>query len=155
MGDGGGGGDAQHGPLDVLKTIVIFLASGLAEIGGGWLVWKASADFGRSYAAYGGLFIAMSVLWGWALDKQRPDKWDLVGGLVAIVGASIMFFAPRPAGGGSGPGLPADAGGGGGGGGGADGNFAYFSLEALAPPPPQPQPQPLGSPPIADPSHTA
>jgi small multidrug resistance family-3 protein len=54
------------------------------------------ARFGRVYAAYGGFFIALALLWGWWIDGQRPDAWDLVGASVALVGVLILFYAPRP-----------------------------------------------------------
>jgi small multidrug resistance family-3 protein len=47
------------------------------------------------YAIYGGYFILLALLWGWAVDKQRPDVGDVVGACIAIAGAFIMFFWPR------------------------------------------------------------
>lgn len=107
----------------VLQTILLFLVTGLAEIGGGWLVWKYVRDskpwwwgvmgsavlvlygflptfqpvvdsFGRIYAVYGGFFIALSLLWGWGLDGDRPDLGDIVGSAVALVGVLLMLFWP-------------------------------------------------------------
>lgn len=98
------------------------MIAGLLEIGGGYLVWLAlregrslwlvalgglalagygvvatlqPADFGRVYAAYGGVFIVMALLWGWALDGQRPDRWDLLGATLCILGVVIIMFARR------------------------------------------------------------
>ena len=53
------------------------------------------ANFGRVYAAYGGIFIVLSILWGWKIDKVPPDKFDLIGGAVALVGVLIIMYWPR------------------------------------------------------------
>lgn len=53
------------------------------------------ANFGRVYAAYGRIFIVMSLLWGGPVDKITPDKFDIVGGLIAIIGVSIIMYWPR------------------------------------------------------------
>ena len=100
----------------------IFILAGLCEIGGGYLIWIwlregkpwwmglsgalilvgygvvatwQQANFGRVYAAYGGIFIALAVLWGWKVDGLKPDKFDLIGAAVALLGMAIIFFAPR------------------------------------------------------------
>ena len=107
----------------VAKSVLYFILAGLCEIGGGYLVWLwlregktvwlgvigalvlalygviptlQPANFGRVYAAYGGVFIALSLLWGWQVDKIRPDRWDIVGGLIALAGVAIIMYAPRP-----------------------------------------------------------
>jgi len=54
------------------------------------------SNFGRVYAAYGGVFIILSKLWGWRIDKVVPDRFDIIGGLVALVGVSIIMYWPRP-----------------------------------------------------------
>ena len=104
------------------KSLLFFLAAGLCEIGGGYLVWLwlregkgiwyalagavvlvlygviptfQPANFGRVYAAYGGVFVALSVLWGWGVDKIAPDRFDILGGLVALLGVFIIMYAPR------------------------------------------------------------
>lgn len=106
----------------ILKSIALFIIAGLFEIGGGWLIWKwlragwpvwygvaggaililygivatlQVAHFSRVYAAYGGVFIAMSLLWGWRIDNIRPDRADLIGAAVAIIGVAIMIYWPR------------------------------------------------------------
>jgi small multidrug resistance family-3 protein len=106
----------------VLVSIALFVAAGLCEIGGGWLVWKWRRDdwhwgffllgsviliaygiiptlqeqsFGRTYAAYGGFFIILAIMWGWALDGSRPDKWDLIGAAIACAGVALIMFTPR------------------------------------------------------------
>jgi small multidrug resistance family-3 protein len=108
------------------RALALFLLAGLAEIGGGYLVWRwlredaalwtgllgavvlvaygviptlqsaaGGAGFGRVYAAYGGVFVVMSLLWGWFVDGARPDSWDWIGAAVVSAGVSIIFFAPR------------------------------------------------------------
>ena len=52
---------------------------------------------GRAYAAYGGVYIASSLLWLWLVEGARPDRWDLAGGLVCLIGAAIILAAPRTA----------------------------------------------------------
>jgi small multidrug resistance family-3 protein len=53
------------------------------------------AHFGRVYTAYGGIFIEMAIFWGWLVDKIVPDKFDIIGGLVALAGVFIMMYWPR------------------------------------------------------------
>lgn len=107
----------------VVQTILLFLAAGIAEIGGGWLVWQSMREkkpywwailgslilvlygfiptwqptesFGRIYAVYGGFYIVMSFLAGWWLDGDRPDNGDVVGGLVSLAGVCLVMFWPR------------------------------------------------------------
>ena len=52
---------------------------------------------GRAYAAYGGVYIAASLLWIWAVEGGRPDRWDLIGGAVCLVGAAVILWGPRAA----------------------------------------------------------
>ena len=109
---------------EVLRSMVLFLAAGVCEIGGGYLVWlwlrdhrgwalgmlgglvlflygvlptlqPESLTFGRTYAAYGGVFIILSLLWGWLVDKQRPDRFDLLGAALCLVGVLIIAYTPR------------------------------------------------------------
>ena len=106
-----------------LKSISLFVVAGLCEIGGGYLVWQwlrkgmpgwyglvgglvlfgygvvatfQTAHFGRVYAAYGGIFVVLSLLWGALVDRQIPDRFDLIGGAVCLVGMAIIMFWPRP-----------------------------------------------------------
>ena len=108
----------------ILKSVVLFVLAGLAEVGGGYLVWlwlrRAKsvlfgvlggvvlflygviptfqlAHFGRVYAAYGGVFVIISLLWGWLIDKHSPDRYDVLGALVVVVGVSIIMYWPRAA----------------------------------------------------------
>ena len=53
------------------------------------------AHFGRTYAAYGGWFVVLSLAWGWALDGTRPDRFDLLGGLLCLAGVGVIMYAPR------------------------------------------------------------
>jgi small multidrug resistance family-3 protein len=62
-----------------------------------WLLTLHPAAAGRVYAAYGGVYVAVAILWLWAVDGIRPTIWDLTGATVAIVGMAIILFAPRPA----------------------------------------------------------
>jgi small multidrug resistance family-3 protein len=61
-----------------------------------WLLTRVDAAFaGRAYAAYGGVYIAASLLWLWLAEGQRPDRWDLIGAAVCLVGASLILLGPR------------------------------------------------------------
>ncbi len=63
-----------------------------------WLLAQVDARFaGRAYAAYGGIYITASLVWMWAVEGSRPDRWDSVGAAVAITGALIILFGPRTA----------------------------------------------------------
>lgn len=111
------------GASELIRSIVLFVLAGLFEIGGGYLVWLwlrdrrsvvlgvlgglalflygvlptlQTADFGRVYAAYGGIFVALSILWGWWIDGHRPDRFDVIGGAVCLVGVGIIMYWPRP-----------------------------------------------------------
>ena len=107
----------------IVKSLSLFVLAGLCEIGGGYLVWLwlrngkgiwlgalggfvlflygiiptlQPAHFGRVYAAYGGVFVVLSILWGWWVDKQAPDRFDMIGGLICIVGVAVIMYWPRP-----------------------------------------------------------
>lgn len=61
-----------------------------------WLLTFSPSDFaGRSYAAYGGVYVAASLLWLFVIEGQRPDRFDLLGGVIVLVGAGVILFAPR------------------------------------------------------------
>ena len=106
----------------IVVSVALFVLAGLCEIGGGYLVWLwlregrsallgvagalilivygvvptlQAAPFGRVYAAYGGVFIVLSLLWGWALAGEAPDRFDVIGGLVCLVGVALIMYAPR------------------------------------------------------------
>jgi len=106
----------------VLSSLLLFVIAGLLEIGGGYLVWLwlrndfswtlgalggfvlflygivptfQKTHFHRVYAAYGGVFIVMSVFWGWLIDGIMPDNYDVIGTIVAVIGILIIFYYPR------------------------------------------------------------
>ncbi|MCI4061319.1 YnfA family protein [Micromonospora sp. R77] len=109
--------------MTVARSILLFLLAALAEIGGAWLVWQGwrenrgllwiaagvvalgcygfvatfqpDANFGRILAAYGGVFVAGSLAWGMVVDKFRPDRYDLVGAAICLVGVAVIMYAPR------------------------------------------------------------
>ncbi|HEX7856482.1 MAG TPA: YnfA family protein [Sphingobium sp.] len=61
-----------------------------------WLLTLVDTDSaGRAYAAYGGIYIVSALLWGWAVEGQYPDRWDLIGGALCLIGAAVIFGAPR------------------------------------------------------------
>ena len=63
-----------------------------------WLLTLHPQAAGRTYASYGGIYVATAIFWLWAVEGQHPDRWDLIGGGVAIIGMAIIAFAPRPTG---------------------------------------------------------
>jgi len=106
----------------IVKSLSLFLLAGLMEIGGGYLVWLwlrdergflpgviggfvlflygvvptlQPAHFGRVYAAYGGVFVVLSLVWGWLVDGRAPDRFDVLGGLICLVGVAIIMYWPR------------------------------------------------------------
>jgi small multidrug resistance family-3 protein len=111
--------------MEVLRSVGLFVLAAIAEIGGAWLVWQGVREhrgvawigagiialglygfvatlqsdphFGRILAAYGGVFVAGSLAWGMALDGFRPDRYDITGAVVCLVGVAIIMYAPRSA----------------------------------------------------------
>ena len=109
--------------MTTTRSIALFLVAALAEIGGAWLVWQGlreqrgllwvgagvaalgayglvatlqpSNEFGRVLAAYGGVFVAGSLAWAVVVDRFRPDRWDLAGAAVCLVGVALIMYAPR------------------------------------------------------------
>lgn len=77
----------------------LWLIPGLASLAVfAWLLTMAPSEFaGRAYAAYGGVYIAASLVWLWAVEGQRPDGWDITGAAVCLIGAAIILFARRTA----------------------------------------------------------
>jgi small multidrug resistance family-3 protein len=76
---------------------VLWLAPGVAAlIAFAWLLTRVDTEFaGRAYAAYGGIYIVASLIWLWAFEGTRPDRWDLAGGAVCILGAMLILLGPR------------------------------------------------------------
>ncbi|MGI5469567.1 YnfA family protein [Streptomyces sp. CA-132043] len=109
--------------MPIFRSAVLFVLAALLEIGGAWLVWQGvresrgwvwagagvlalgaygfvatlqpDADFGRILAAYGGVFVAGSLIWGMVADGYRPDRWDITGALVCLAGMALIMYAPR------------------------------------------------------------
>lgn len=109
--------------MTVARSLVLFVLAALAEIGGAWLVWQGvrehrgawwigagvmalglygfvatlqpDAHFGRILAAYGGVFVAGSLVWGVLMDGFRPDRWDIAGALICLAGVAVIMYAPR------------------------------------------------------------
>jgi small multidrug resistance family-3 protein len=109
--------------MTTLRSAALFLIAAIAEIGGAWLVWQGLREhrgvlfigagiaalgaygfvatfqpdphFGRILAAYGGVFVAGSLVWGMVVDGFRPDRFDVLGALCCLVGVAIIMYAPR------------------------------------------------------------
>ncbi len=107
---------------EVAYSLVLFFLAALLEVAGCYLIWQTAkgtkplwmgisgalmlvgyglvasqqpAGFGRTYAAYGGVFVILSLLWAWHVDKVKPDLYDIVGAAVIVLGTGIVFFTPR------------------------------------------------------------
>jgi len=105
-----------------LKSIVLFVLAGLFEIGGGYLIWKwlkedkplyygvlgglilavygviatlQTSNFAKVYASYGGIFVLLSFIWAFKFDNYMPDKFDIIGTLVILIGVGIIYYYPR------------------------------------------------------------
>ena len=103
-------------------SLGLFILAGLCEIAGGWMVWQwlresrpwtwgllgavvlvlygviptlQTTHFGRVYAAYGGVFIILSLLWGWILDGNQPDRFDVIGATLSLSGVAVIMYWPR------------------------------------------------------------
>ncbi|WP_416956408.1 YnfA family protein [Nocardioides sp. T5] len=111
--------------MTVVASLALFALAAIAEIGGAWLVWQGiredrgwvwvgagfialglyglvatlqpDAHFGRILAAYGGVFVAGSLAWGMVADGFRPDRYDVGGALICLVGVAVIMYAPRSA----------------------------------------------------------
>ena len=76
---------------------ILWLIPGLAALAlFAWLLTLVDAEHaGRTYAAYGGIYIASALAWLWAVEGVRPDRWDLIGVCICLVGAGVILFGPR------------------------------------------------------------
>lgn len=109
--------------MRVAVSVLLFVVAAVAEIGGAWLVWQGVREnrglawigagvialglygfvatlqpdphFGRILAAYGGIFVAGSLAWGVVLDGFRPDRYDILGAIICLVGVTVIMYAPR------------------------------------------------------------
>lgn len=81
----------------MLRTVGLFGLTALAEIVGCYLpyLWLHPTAAGRTYAAYGGVYVTAAVFWLWCIDGVKPDKYDLLGVAITLVGMSIIAFGPR------------------------------------------------------------
>ena len=107
----------------ILRSVALFLLAAAAEIGGAWLVWQGvreqrgllwvgagvialgaygfvatlqpEPEFGRILAAYGGVFVAGSLGWAVVADGFRPDRYDLLGAGLCLLGVAVIMYAPR------------------------------------------------------------
>lgn len=113
---------ANYNIAFILSTFGLFVVAAVAEIGGGYLVWQwlrerkkityglvggiillaygiiptiQPSNFGRVYAAYGGIFVVMAIIWGLIIDKKKPDRFEIIGGIIVLAGTSIIFYYPR------------------------------------------------------------
>jgi small multidrug resistance family-3 protein len=78
------------------KSVLWLIPGTLSLIVFAWLLTYVESDAaGRTYAAYGGVYIVASLLWLWAIEGARPDRWDLLGGAICLIGAAIILFGPR------------------------------------------------------------
>ena len=109
--------------MTLARSLLLFAVAALAEIGGAWLIWQGvrehrgvlwigagvvalglygfvatlqpDASFGRILAAYGGIFVAGSLAWGILVDRFRPDRWDITGAVICLLGVAVIMYAPR------------------------------------------------------------
>ena len=109
--------------MEIIKSVAYFIIAGIFEIGGGYLIWQwlregkgllyalagavililygvvptlqPEGSFGKVYAAYGGVFIVLSLLWGWKVEGIVPDRFDVIGGVIALIGVAVIMYWPR------------------------------------------------------------
>jgi small multidrug resistance family-3 protein len=109
----------------IARSILLFILAALAEIGGAWLIWQGvrehrgllwiglgvialglygfvatlqpDPNFGRILAAYGGIFVAGSLMWGVVVDRFRPDRFDIAGAVICLFGVAVIMYWPRAA----------------------------------------------------------
>ena len=111
--------------MSIVRSAALFVAAAFLEIGGAWLIWQGlrehrgwlwitggvlslgaygfvatfqpDAHFGRILAAYGGVFVAGSLGWAVVMDRFRPDRYDIIGAIVCLIGVAAIMYAPRGA----------------------------------------------------------
>lgn len=109
--------------MTVARSVALFLLAAVLEIGGCWLIWQGwqehrgavwiaagvmslgaygfvatlqpDSEFGRILAAYGGVFVAGSLVWAMVVDHYRPDRYDVAGALICLVGVTVIMYARR------------------------------------------------------------
>ncbi|RZU24464.1 small multidrug resistance family-3 protein [Kribbella rubisoli] len=109
--------------MTVLRSVLLFVLAAIAEIGGAWLIWQGwrehrgllwiaggivalgaygfvatfqpDPNFGRILAAYGGIFVAGSLTWGVLVDRFKPDRYDVLGAAICLLGVAVIMYAPR------------------------------------------------------------
>jgi len=81
--------------LRARKNITYGLTGGIFLFVYGVIPTLQPSNFGRVYAAYGGIFVVMAIVWGVLIDKKRPDRFEIIGGIIVLLGASIIFYYPR------------------------------------------------------------
>jgi small multidrug resistance family-3 protein len=74
--------------VTVARSIALFVLAALAEIGGAWLVWQG-------WREHRGVFVAGSLAWGVVVDKFRPDRFDVIGAAICLLGVAVIMYAPR------------------------------------------------------------
>ena len=106
----------------IFSTLGLFFFAALLEISGGYLVWKwlrnhkgkilgligglvlflygivmtlQPTSFGKAYATYGGIFIILSIVWGYWIDRKKPDRFEIIGSMIVLLGVIVMFYFPR------------------------------------------------------------
>ena len=109
--------------MTVARSLLLFALAAVAEIGGAWLIWQGvrehrgpiwmgagilalgcygfvaifqpDPNFGRILAAYGGVFVAGSLVWGIVADGYRPDRFDVIGAAICLLGVTVIMYGPR------------------------------------------------------------
>jgi small multidrug resistance family-3 protein len=107
---------------EALKTVGLFVVAAVFEVAGAYLVWQwqrsgksalfalfglaalfiygliqtlQTFSFGRAFAAYAGIFLLVAMLWGWFVDGHMPDRWDVIGAAICLVGSAVIVGMPR------------------------------------------------------------
>ncbi|QYO64032.1 YnfA family protein [Leptolyngbya sp. 7M] len=108
--------------MEIPRSVAYFLFAGICELGGAYLIWLwlrtgrsfffgiagvvvlaiygmihtlQPTNYGRIQAAYSGFFIVLALIWGWQVEKVTPDRIDIIGGFIALVGVCVIMYWPR------------------------------------------------------------